>query len=541
MVATPGSNGQTTPALTAGQLLQALESAAAYLTANAAAIDAINVYPVPDGDTGSNMAATMREAVEGAAGNVDAGAAAVLEGLAHGALYGARGNSGVILSQALRGLADGAANASALDGPQLARALEAAAAAAYAAVAKPVEGTMLTVLRAAAEGATAAAASTGDAAGCLPVLRAALAAAEAAEDRTPEQLPALAEAGVTDAGGEGVCTILRGLVAALAGAPMPPIAAVSGVQLARAAGHAADEYGYCTEFVIEPVSGSLDLGRIRSLVEAGNRSVVVVGDPSAARVHVHTDDAEGLLAAVREVGTVSRVKIDDMTAQHARWTATGSGAIAGVALLALSPGPGFDAIYESLGAVPFRLNVEAKPSAGELAAAADRLQRPTVFILPAHENVMLAARQAVALARCELRVVDAETTPQAIAAALAFDPAATVAANAAAMERARTTAGTVEVTVAAASRTAEGVPVRAGQAIAIANGRLAGAADAPLDALLIGLEAAGAREAGLVTVYLGEAAPPADEVLAAVQALNHEVEVISGGQPLYPFIASVER
>ncbi len=219
--------------------------------------------------------------------------------IARGALYGARGNSGVILSQALRGLADGADGADVLDAAILARALRQAATTSYAAVTTPVEGTMLSVMRAAAEGAERAASTLargGAGHGCLSTLRAAIDAAEQAEARTPDQLPALKEAGVPDSGGEGICVLFRGLAASLTGErPIPVVA--TGRPLAMAGAHAPEEFGFCTEFVIEPIASSLDVAAVKAAVSTpGNRSVLVVGDSTALHVHVHTDDAEALLA-----------------------------------------------------------------------------------------------------------------------------------------------------------------------------------------------------------------------------------------------------
>lgn len=525
-------------------LLALFATASALLDQSAAAIDAINVYPVPDGDTGSNMAATLRQALDSAravAPPRDAGN--VLRELARGALYGARGNSGVIFSQALRGMAEAAAGAAVIDGPTLSRMLTASAARAYEAVSKPVEGTMLTVLRVAAEAAARCPAST-TAGPALPVLETAVRAAEAAEAATPTQLPALAEAGVTDSGGEGVCVILRGLLAGLTGerleAPVEP-----GRPLAELAGHAGETFGYCTEFVIEPLATPIDVAALRATAEAGsNRSVVVVGDETLARVHVHSDDAEALLAAARAFGRVSRVKVDDMSAQHGRFKAAGSGASAPLAVLALSRGEGFDAIFEGLGAHVVDLGGVVKPAAGDIAAGADALATPDVIVLPNHKNVILAARQAARLTRCTLTVVETESLPQGVAAAVAFDPQAPTARAAAAMRDAARQVTAIEVTVAAADRTAGGVTVKRGEAIALVAGHLVASAASGVDALLAGLRAAGAGEGGLVTVYTGEDARGREEtarVAVAAAFPGTEVQFLDGGQPLYEFVASVER
>ena len=537
----------TTDALLDGARLRATFSAAAHhLRERAAALNAINVYPVPDGDTGANMSATLNEAI---ARSHDAGerptVAAVLQELARGALYGARGNSGVILSQALRGFAGGVGDVAAFDAAALARGLESASTAAYAAVSEPKEGTMLTVLRFAAGAATRAVRELpgrGAGTSCEPSLAAAVAAAETAEANTINELPALKDAGVPDAGGEGICVILRGLLAALGGeAPVPRPELPR--PLAPGFGDGHTRFGHCTEFIIEPHGAVLDLERLRAVAAAGgNQSVVVVGDESLARVHVHTLQPEALIAAIEDLGTVSRVKIEDMTAQQQRFSATGSGANASVAVLAMSRGAGFDAVFESLGAAVSDIGSIEKPSAGQIADAANALGVPDVIVLPNHQNVLLAANQASSLARCNIHVVPTRSLPQGIAATFAFDADNPVADNVAAMTSAASTVRTIEVTTASTDSVADGVAVSAGQAIALLDGRLVAAEGTPMEALSGALRRIGT--AGLLTIYGGEDASPALLDAAAASARealpDAEVEVLAGGQPLYIFVVSAE-
>ena len=530
------------------RLRSAFEAASAHLRESALAVDAINVYPVPDGDTGSNMAGTLREAVE--ATSVlppSATVAEVLATLARGALYGARGNSGVILSQALRGFATGVGERTALDAAGLAAGLVAAADAAYRAVSKPVEGTMLTVLRAAGESAedhVRTLPDSGVGLPCASTLDYVVRGAEEAESRTPEQLPQLAEAGVTDAGGEGVCVILRGLLSGITGRAFAP-PRMPERAIAAMAGHERDQFGFCTEFVLERTDLELDPARVGALAGAdGNRSVVVVGDEQAVRVHTHSDQPDRLLTAVAELGRLSRVKVEDMAAQNVRFGETGSGAGVGVAVLAVSHGGGFNAVFESLGATVFPLGDVAKPPAGELATAADALRKADVILLPNHKNVLLAARQAAELASTTLHVVATGTLPQGVAAALAFDPDESAARNAQVMAEAARNVRTVEVTIAAASRSADGVEAREGEAIALVDDVLVASNPEIRAALLAGLAQAASEPASLVTLYGGEAlrAGELDALALAVRAAHPEIEVetVDGGQPLYPIIASVE-
>ena len=536
-------------ALDGAALRQVFAAASAHLRECASSVDAINVYPVPDGDTGSNMSATLREAVDRAlALEGSPSVPAVLSSIARGALYGARGNSGVILSQALRGFAAGVGERERLDGHALAEGLVQAGVQAYRAVSKPKEGTMLTVLREAAEGARAAAAALpegGRGTGCARVLGSAVIAAERAEARTIDELPELKEAGVTDAGGEGVCVILRGLLGAIIGGPIEVQRKPADRPILHAEGHGEDRYGFCTEFLIESDGRAIDLATVRALAEAGgNRSVVVVGDDELARVHAHAPEPQALLDAAGQFGRLARVKVEDMAAQNVRFREGGSGAGVKVAMLAMSRGDGFDAIFESLGAAVSDLGIVEKPPAGQIADAADALRVADVVVLANHKNVLLAAEQAKELSRCTLHIVPTTSLPQGIAAAMAFDGDEPAATNAAAMAAAAKAVKTVEVTVAGASRTSEGVSVKQGEAIALVDGTLVAAAPTVTAALYEGLRRAGLARGDLVTLYAGEGCAEDDymDVADRIRDQNEgvDVEAVSGGQPLYPFIASIE-
>lgn len=536
-------------ALDGASLRLVFATASQHLRDSAKAIDAINVYPVPDGDTGANMSGTFREAVDRAlALEGDPTVAEVLAAIAKGALYGARGNSGVILSQALRGFAAGVGERSQLDGAAVADGLRQAADHAYKAVSQPQEGTMLTVLReAGAEARTAAAAlpEAGNGTGCAQVLGAAVAAADRAEAATMEQLEALLEAGLPDAGGEGICVILKGLLGAITGALPPVRVHEADRSVVSPEGHTEDRFGFCTEFLIEAEDVALDVRRVRSFVEnEGSRSVVVVGDPELVRVHAHSLDPHGLVESAGKFGRLSRIKIEDMNAQNVRYSATGSGAGAKVALLVLSRGEGFDRIFESLGASVTDLGVVEKPPAGQIAEAADALHVPDVIVLANHKNVVFAAEQARQLTSCTLHVVPTTSLPQGIAAAIALDSDESPARNVELMLAAADAVTTIEVTVAGASRRTDGIDVREGQAIALLNGTLVASAATPREALLAGLLRATIESGSLITLYAGEGIGPAEsEATADAIRSQHpgvEIEVVEGGQPLYPFIASVE-
>jgi len=522
------------------QMLAMFAAAAGHLEDSAPAINAISVYPVPDGDTGSNMSATLREAVrEASRGSVRHGAGAVLDAIARGALFGARGNSGVILSQALRGFAEVLADEEAVGAAGWADALRSASTRAYTAVAQPREGTMLTVLRAAGEGA-AATLGRSESPALADVMEASVTAAASAEAATIDQLPQLREAGVTDSGGEGICVILRALHASFIGTPLPVAVPAASPDLH---GLADEAYGHCTEFLVERTGAPVDVEAIRRwLINGDSRSIVVVGDGDLVRVHVHTLAPEAILAEAASFGRLRRVKVDDMDRQFAAFTDTGSGATAKVGVLALSPGDGFDAIFRELGAHAMRLEL-VKPAAGEIARAADALRIPDVIVLPNHENVVWAAQQAADIASTTLHVLDAVTVPQGIAAAIAFDPSAAVDTLVEAMAVAAHSMRTVEVTRAAASRSVEGIGVKEGQALVLVDTHVVAAVDGLLEGLVVGVRHAAAAGAELITVYMGEERVATPEAVTAALTgafPGVAVETLDGGQPLYPFIASIE-
>lgn len=525
-------------------LRRVLQEASQHLRAHRAKLNAINVYPVPDGDTGSNMAATFDEAVAGIATmDQDATVGDMLQKFAKAALYGARGNSGVILSQALRGLAEGTRDKQSLDAEGLAEGLHQAAEFAYKAVAEPREGTMLTVLREAAAGA---AAKRGDGGALLDVLDAAIETAEAAEAATIDQLPQLKEAGVTDSGGEGVCVILRGVRSAMLGEPVPTeeVASDSAQGMAFAAAHSDEEHGFCVEFLVSAKDESIDAERLRGeLGTTGGRSVVVIGDDDVLRVHVHADDARAPVAVAEQFGAISRLKVDDMGEQASRLAGGEAAATARVAVLALSSGRGFDRAFRDFGAKVAPLGEMVKPSAGDIARAADAMGVPDVIVLPNHENVLLSAQQAVDLTGCDLHVVPSKTLPQGLAALLSYDPEQGIAHNVREMKAGLDGVATVEVTQATADRTADGVDVKAGEFIALAEGRLVASTADALTALVEGARAAAPEDASLVSVFLGQDANVDEAEISGrlgAELPGAELEIVDGGQALYVFIASIE-
>ncbi|MGE3855440.1 MAG: DAK2 domain-containing protein [Dehalococcoidia bacterium] len=529
------------PVLAAVTLRAAFEVAERWLAAHRDAVNAINVYPVPDGDTGVNMLLTWRAALRAGEGVPDQAAGAYLGAIAHGALLGARGNSGVILSQMVQGIANACRGAGTLDGPHFARALVAAADQAYAAVSQPVEGTMLTVMRDASRaGAEVADGTPAD------VLRAAVTEAYASVERTPDLLPRLRDAGVVDAGGMGIAVLLEGVLHGVTGEPLPDVAAPAPAAV-DLAGVMHEGHGYCTEFVL--TGRALDRTAIEdALVGAGGTSVLVVGDRETLHVHAHLEDPGVGISIGASRGALASVKVENMQAQHDEWRAghTASDArLPANGLVAVARGEGIAAAFRDLGATRVLSGGESgKASTGELIEAARASGQRHAFLLPNDKDVLMAAERAVAEDPGFITLIPTRSLAAGLAAAFAYHPDGEVAAIADAMLEAASRVRSVEVSRSVRAAAVDGVEVREGDAIALVDGRLVAAAPTLEDALLAGLEDARAANAELITVYLGADAP--GDALATVGALiearfpDAEVQVVVGGQPHYAYLAGVE-
>lgn len=534
--------------VSAAQVREAFRVAEEWLAANRDGINAINVYPVPDGDTGTNMLLTWRAALLAAPADADH-AGDMLAACARAALLGARGNSGVILSQMIRGLAEAAADEATMDAAGIVRALLGASRTAYEAVSAPVEGTMLTVLRDAAQ---AAAATQAEGHGIRSTLNAAVDEAFASVERTPFLLPRLREAGVVDSGGLGVAVILEGLARGLDGEPLPATIRATVTERVHMDGVEHEGHGYCTEYVI--VGPAIDRRAIQSaLVAMGGDSVLVVGDARTVHVHVHVSDPGPALSLGVQHGDLVGVKVDNMQAQHDAWLAGQEGdgvdahgqpALPSIGLVAVAPGEGFARAFRDMGAVALLLDEGAKTSAGEFLRAARRAGRDHVFVLPNDRDILMAAEQAAREAPDFITVLPTRSAPAGIAAAVAYWPEGDPAEVGARMREAMQNVRCVEVSRAARDATVDGVTVNAGDAIALVEGRLVGRAQTLEGALLAGLALAIGDGAEIATVYLGEEAP-ADgggrvEELVARAHPGLEVEILVGGQPNYPYLAGVE-
>ncbi len=575
-------------------LLGAFRAAAAGLEASVDEVNALNVFPVPDGDTGSNMMATVRAALAeaelvGPTGSAERVAAAA----AFGALMGARGNSGVITSQILRGLAEGLAGKKRFNALDLANALDQGTKAAYGAVAKPVEGTILTVAREASAAAVKSAerGQTLDA-----VMQSTVDAAQKAVAKTPSLLPILREAGVVDSGGQGLFRLFEGAHAYLTGnadavAPRLPGAAAVAASVAAGAGRAEEHhgappgaglrdegFGFETMFLAQADPGkTLDVDAIRDYYESIGESVLVAGDPRAIKVHVHNERPDQVLAYALGLGTLSKITIENLDQQTSDVRETRAAAFAGdaaeagaagpsgstdrsggngaappmtedtpaLAVVAVAAGEGLAAIFRDFGVQKVVYGGQtANPSTGELLEAVKSVDAREILLLPNNPNVVLAARQVTSMSDRPVAVVATRNAAEGFAALLALDPDKDAAANATAMTTAGRSIQSLAVTEAVRDATIGGKKVRKGQTIALdPDDGLVAVHNDPSKAVLAAVKAL-SPGFELITVYYGDGGD-----LAATEALARqihglgtgaEVEVLHGGQPHYRYLISAE-
>ena len=575
-------------------LLGAFRAAVAGLEAAVDEVNALNVFPVPDGDTGSNMMATVRAALaEAEALGPTASAERVASAAAFGALMGARGNSGVITSQILRGLAEGLAGKNRFNALDLANALDLGTKAAYGAVAKPVEGTILTVIREASVAAVerAEAGATLDA-----VMAATVDAAQKAVAKTPTLLAILREANVVDSGGQGLFRMLEGAHGFLSGrvevaARLPGAAGVAAsggpapahAGAAPGAGMRDEGFGFETMFMAVADEGkALDVDGIRAYYESIGESVLVAGDARAIKVHIHNERPDQVLAyALGLGGTLSKITIENLDTQTEDVRETRAAAFAGeaeppageapggsvqgpggsapeptngtfptadapaLAVVAVAAGEGLAAIFRDFGVQKVVYGGQtANPSTGELLEAVKAVDAREVLLLPNNPNVVLAARQVTAMSDRPVAVVATRNAAEGFAALLAMDPDRTAADNATAMTSAGRGIQSLSVTEAVRDATIGGRKVKQGQTIALdPDDGLVAVHDDPATAVL---EAVKALQPGyeLITVYYGDGGDLAGTEALARQihelGTGAEVEVVHGGQPHYRYLISAE-
>ncbi len=540
-----------------GQGLKRLVKASlSWLQYHQQAVNALNVFPVPDGDTGTNMLLTMQSAWAEIEHSPDDTISNIAHGVAHGALMGARGNSGVILSQLWRGFARSLGNEVVLTAPSMVKAMQEGADTAYKGVIKPVEGTILTVAREIAKGCAEAAQNTDD---LVAILDHMVARGKEAVARTPDQLPILKQAGVVDSGGQGYFIILEGMLRYLQGETVqfdPSLDAAVDLQVQPAAidaGDVKEGYNYDVQFIV--LGRKMDVNKLRDTISAMGQSALIVGDAEAVKVHVHVADPGEPISYAAQCGSLRDVVVEDMQAQYHEFIMgrTQAPVIAPqaqvepgqVATVVVSPGEGLTRVFYSLGASAVISGGQTmNPSIEQFVQAIEALPTERVVLLPNNSNVLMAARQAAELSSKQVKVIPTRSVPQGIAAQLAFSAQLDLAANVTAMEQVVGSVLTGEVTVSTRAVEINGIQVEAGQVIGLVDDTLTTSGQMVDQVVWQLLDQMDVQSREIVTLYYGDnvSGEQAAELAEAVRARfpSQEIEVVEGGQPHYQYIISVE-
>ncbi len=547
-------------------LKKAILAGAAWLEEHRESINALNVFPVPDGDTGSNMSATMKSAVRNIVNSAETSAGVIAAKVAHDALLGARGNSGVILSQTLRGLAQGLDKKTTFTAADLANAFQEAERLAYRAVIKPVEGTILTVVRESAEAAKKSAEHGDD---LIMLLQEVVSTARQSVARTPDLLPTLKQAGVVDAGGQGFCTLLEGMWRYVRGeagsstlvAPAGSTNNVSATKQESTEEHVKkgrvsveEEFGYEVVFLLR--GQNLDVEGIRkTIIDMGGVSTVVAGDEKMLKVHTHTPTPGKILDYGVSLGSLLDINIENLQEQSLTYEAESKAEHAAetqqeapaseIATIAVSSGEGFNQVFQGLGASAIVSGGQTmNPSTEELLNAVESVPASKVIILPNNRNVILSAEQVIGLTQKEVYVVPSKSMPQGIAALAAFNFEADFASNCETMAEAIKQIDSAEITKAVRTVELGDVQVREGDFIGVVNGHLAVASQNLEQVMRDTLQRMDIDSHEIATLYYGEdmTAEAAQEMARRIkeQHSHLEIELVDGGQPYYAYIISAE-
>ncbi|WED54239.1 DAK2 domain-containing protein [Exiguobacterium profundum] len=545
-----------------------IANGAANLSQNADYVDSLNVFPVPDGDTGTNMNLTMTSGAKEVAAMNTSDIAEVSSKFARGLLMGARGNSGVILSQLFRGFGKAVEGKTELTTIDFAEALKRGVDTAYKAVMKPVEGTILTVAREAADEALLASESTSD---FTEFMKRVIVEAKASLDRTPNLLPVLKEVGVVDSGGQGLLVIYEGFLASLEGKELekPNTPVMDALIEAEHHAHAAQgfmstediEFGYCTEIMVRFQEDKLkdtpfneDAFR-NELSELGD-SLLVVADEELLKVHVHVETPGEVITKGQRFGELVAVKIENMRQQHSTILEEEHGANqhgiqqaekpkAPFAIVTVAMGEGVSELFRSLGAAHVIEGGQTmNPSTEDIVKAIESAHAEHVFIFPNNSNIIMAAEQAASVAPCGVSVIPTKTVPQGLAAAIAFNPEADVEMNEQAMKAAAATVKSGQVTYAVRDTSIDGVEIKKDEHMAIAEKKIVSSSPSSLEAAKRLVDALIDADDEIVTILTGEGSSASDvEALTSyIESVNDEIEieVHDGKQPLYSYIFSVE-
>ena len=530
------------------------------LAKNAEKINALNVFPVPDGDTGTNMNLSMSSGAKETAANVVENIGELGKSFSKGLLMGARGNSGVILSQLFRGMSQHIADKKEVNAKEFAEAIQNGVSIAYKAIIKPVEGTILTVAREAAEAGIKAAENTTS---VVEVMEAIYAEAQASLKRTPELLPILKEVGVVDSGGQGLVCVYQGFVAALKGEKIEGLEAVETnlVDMQFEDDHDMDfmnpediVYGFCTEFTVrlDKEKKEFNEDKFREDMSKFGDSLLVISDSEFVKIHVHTETPGDVFNYGQQYGELIKIKSDNMREQHREVLrkqeakqATAPKELKEQAMISISMGAGLSKVLTSMG-VDYIVEggQTMNPSTEDIMKAIKEVNAKNIFIFPNNKNIQLAAKQAAELAEENVFVVESKTAPQGLAAVMVYNPQAAAEENFANMQEVLSTVSTLEVTHAVRDTNIEGVEIKKDEFMGIRNGKIV-VSNLSLNTVLEELlEKSLDEDSEIVTLYLGEESTEEYtdflEQLIEEKYPDVEVELIESGQPVYPYIIGVE-
>lgn len=527
------------------QLAQMLRYATDWLGIYREQVNALNVYPVPDGDTGTNMHLTMQSVRRELDTSDERSMSSVARAISYGALLGARGNSGVILSQLLKGFSESIRDKSEIDAPALAQALRSAQKTGYGAVMKPVEGTILTVARGVADGAN----SPRQEQTVEAVLENAIAEGQRLLDQTPDMLPALKQAGVIDSGGQGYLYVIRGMLASLRGEVLPAAPEITSYAQQQFENEA---FGFCTEFLMSDATKPIE--DIRELVAPFGDSLLVVGAEGYVKGHIHTNQPDELLATVGRHGRMIKTKVEDMSEQHTEILGMAGAAaraeeeIPPSGLVAVANGYGLVKLFRSLGARIVSGGQTANPSVQDIVDAVKSVSADKVIILPNNKNVLMAAEKAMELMEGRAVVIPTRTLGQGMGAALAFDPQTPAEELQEAMQAGATAVTTFEVTRASrttniTTKAGKTLDIKEGDVIGLQDDELVQAGGTPEDSVLEMLNQ-GYQGQEIVTIF-GGPQKTEDDLSALAERIRKafpmvEVEAHAGGPDLYDYLVTLE-
>mgnify|MGYP000876073467 FL=1 len=530
------------------------------LAKNAEKINSLNVFPVPDGDTGTNMNLSMSSGAKETATNVVENIGELGKSFSKGLLMGARGNSGVILSQLFRGMTQHIADKSEIDAKEFAAAIQNGVSIAYKAIIKPVEGTILTVAREAAEAGVKAAENTTS---IIEVMDAIYLEAQESLKRTPELLPILKEVGVVDSGGQGLVCVYQGFVAALKGEEIEGLDTVETnvVDMKFEDDHDMDfmspediVYGFCTEFTVRLDKDKKEFNedKFREDMSKFGDSLLVISDSEYVKIHVHTETPGEVFNYGQQYGELIKIKSDNMREQHREVLrkqeakqASAPKEVKEQAMISISMGAGLSKVLKSMG-VDYIVEggQTMNPSTEDIMKAIKEVNAKNIYIFPNNKNIQLAAKQAAELAEENVFVIESKTAPQGLAAVMVFNSQLSPEENFANMQEVLSTVSTLEVTHAVRDTNIEGVEIKKDQFMGIKDGKIV-VSDLSLNTVLEELlEKSLDEDKEIVTLYLGE--DSTDEYTDFLEELlenkypDVEVELIESGQPVYPYIIGVE-